>query len=192
MLGLKSSHIRPRGTLNLQRHLQRHPQRCAPNGIRTRAATLKGWCFFLTGRRKSTDQFVLLVTKMLARSTKGIKKLRVVHEWMFQDEIGRTSDEFDLRYRRAGSGDSSDLLAGYSAKEGLFCRVTPLLCQRQKRAPMAELIMLKFDSPYGAQGALSDVRALEELHHAWLDDVATVEKHKGGFVALHTPHGSAL
>lgn len=57
---------------------------------------------------------------------------------------------------------------------------------------MAELIMLKFDSPYGAQGALSDVRALEELHHAWLDDVATVEKHKGGFVALHTPHGSAL
>jgi len=36
------------------------------------------------------------------------------------------------------------------------------------------------------------VRALEELHYAWLDDVATVEKHKGGFVALHTPHGSAL
>ena len=84
------------------------------------------------------------------------------------------------------------MLAGYSAKEGLFCRVTPLLCQRQKRELMAELIMLKFDSPYGAQGALADVRALDELHYAWLDDVATVEKHKGGFVALHTPHGSVL
>ena len=56
---------------------------------------------------------------------------------------------------------------------------------------MAELIMLKFDSPYGAQGALS-VRALEELPNAWMDDVAIVEKHKGGFVALHTPRGSAL
>jgi len=31
---------------------------------------------------------------------------------------------------------------------------------------MAELVMLKFDSPYGAQGALSAVRALEELHYA--------------------------
>lgn len=57
---------------------------------------------------------------------------------------------------------------------------------------MAELIMLRFDSPYGAQGALSEVRALEELHYAWMDDVAIVEKHKGGFVALHTPHGSAV
>ena len=57
---------------------------------------------------------------------------------------------------------------------------------------MAELVMLKFDSPYGAQGALSAVRALEELHYAWMDDIAVIEKHKGGLVALHTPHGSAL
>jgi len=57
---------------------------------------------------------------------------------------------------------------------------------------MAEFIMLKFDSPYGAQGALSEVRELEALHYAWMDDVAIVEKHKGGFVALRTPHGSAL
>lgn len=63
---------------------------------------------------------------------------------------------------------------------------------REAKAPMTELIMLTFDSPYGAQQALSDVRALDQLHYAWLDDVATVEKHEGGFVALHTPHGSAL
>ena len=55
---------------------------------------------------------------------------------------------------------------------------------------MAELIMLKFDGSYEAQSALSEVRALEELPYSWIDDVAIVEKHKGGFVALHTPHGS--
>ncbi len=57
---------------------------------------------------------------------------------------------------------------------------------------MAELIMLKFDSVGGAQGALSAVRALEELDSTWLDDVAVVEKHTGGFVTLHTPHGSLV
>ena len=36
-----------------------------PNGIRTRAATLKGWWYFLTGRRKSTDQLVFLMTSFL-------------------------------------------------------------------------------------------------------------------------------
>lgn len=55
---------------------------------------------------------------------------------------------------------------------------------------MAELIMLKFDSVYGAQGAMASVRALEELNYAWIDDVAIVEKHKGGFMSLHSPHGS--
>ncbi len=55
---------------------------------------------------------------------------------------------------------------------------------------MAELTMLKFDSVNGAQGALAAVRALEELNYAWIDDVAIVEKHKGGFVSIHSPHGS--
>jgi uncharacterized membrane protein len=56
---------------------------------------------------------------------------------------------------------------------------------------MADLIMLKFDTTYGAQQALSAVRALTELRKAWVDDVAVVEKHKSGRVSLHTPHGSA-
>ncbi|MGC8509823.1 MAG: DUF1269 domain-containing protein [Acidimicrobiales bacterium] len=56
---------------------------------------------------------------------------------------------------------------------------------------MADLIVLTFDDPYGAQRALGGVRALEELHYAWMDNVAVVEKHKGGLVMLHTPHGSA-
>jgi uncharacterized membrane protein len=56
---------------------------------------------------------------------------------------------------------------------------------------MAELTMLKFDSVYGAQGAIAAVRALEELNYAWIDDVVIVEKHKGGFVSIHSPHGSA-
>jgi uncharacterized membrane protein len=55
---------------------------------------------------------------------------------------------------------------------------------------MAELIMLKFDSSYGAQGAMASVRALEELNYAWIEDVAIVEKHKGGLVSVHSPHGS--
>ncbi len=57
---------------------------------------------------------------------------------------------------------------------------------------MADLIVLKFDDPYGAAQALSAARALEELRFAWIDDVAVVEKHKTGLVTLHTPHGSAV
>ncbi len=56
---------------------------------------------------------------------------------------------------------------------------------------MTELIVLKFDSPYGAQSAMASVRALEELNYAWIDDVAVVEKHRGGLVSIQTPHGSA-
>jgi uncharacterized membrane protein len=55
---------------------------------------------------------------------------------------------------------------------------------------MADLILLKFDSTYGAQQALAAVRALTELRKAWVDDVAVIEKHKSGRVATHTPHGS--
>ena len=57
---------------------------------------------------------------------------------------------------------------------------------------MADLIMLKFDDPYGAQQALSAARALEEMRYAWIDDVAVVEKHKSGLVRLHTLHGSPV
>ena len=55
---------------------------------------------------------------------------------------------------------------------------------------MADLILLKFDDPYGAQKALASVRALEQLQYAWVDDIAVIEKHKSGRIALHTPHGS--
>jgi uncharacterized membrane protein len=55
---------------------------------------------------------------------------------------------------------------------------------------MADLIVMRFDSTHGALRALSAVQALEELHYAWIDDVAVVEKHKGGFVTIHSPHGS--
>lgn len=55
---------------------------------------------------------------------------------------------------------------------------------------MADLIMLTFDTTYGANAALSGVRALEELDYAWIDDVAVVEKHKFGQISIHTPHGS--
>jgi hypothetical protein len=58
--------------------------------------------------------------KMLVRPTIGIMRLPVVRELMFEDEIERTTDEPALGYRRAGPMDSSDVLAGYSAKEGLF------------------------------------------------------------------------
>jgi uncharacterized membrane protein len=54
---------------------------------------------------------------------------------------------------------------------------------------MAELIMLKFDSTYGAQGAMASVRAIEQLY-AWIDDVAIVEKHRSGIVSTLSPHGS--
>jgi hypothetical protein len=47
---------------------------------------------------------------------------------MFRGGIERTIDEFALLYRRAGPMDSIDVLAGYSAKEGLFFGVTSLLC----------------------------------------------------------------
>ena len=56
---------------------------------------------------------------------------------------------------------------------------------------MAELIVMTFDNPYGAQEALAAARALEVLHYAWIDDVALVEKHRSGFVTVHSPHGSA-
>jgi uncharacterized membrane protein len=55
---------------------------------------------------------------------------------------------------------------------------------------MADLIMLTFPDPKGAQAAVSALRALEELNYAWIDDVAIVEKHSSGRVSLHTPHGS--
>jgi uncharacterized membrane protein len=55
---------------------------------------------------------------------------------------------------------------------------------------MADLIVLTFDTPYGGMRALAGVRALEELHYAWIDDVAVIEKHKAGFVTIHSPHGS--
>jgi uncharacterized membrane protein len=55
---------------------------------------------------------------------------------------------------------------------------------------MADLIVMKFDSPYGATRALSAVRALEDLHYAWIDDVAVVEKHRNKLVTVHSPHGS--
>ncbi|MCU1465432.1 MAG: putative rane protein [Actinomycetia bacterium] len=55
---------------------------------------------------------------------------------------------------------------------------------------MADLIVLTFDTPYGGTRALAGVRALEELHYAWIDDVAVIEKHKAGFVTIHSPHGS--
>lgn len=45
---------------------------------------------------------------------------------------------------------------------------------------MADLILLKFDDPYGAQKALASVRALVELHYAWVDDIAVIEKHRSG------------
>jgi len=55
---------------------------------------------------------------------------------------------------------------------------------------MADLIVLKFDTTYGAQSAMSSVRALEELHYAWIDDVAIVEKHENGIISTLSPHGS--
>lgn len=56
---------------------------------------------------------------------------------------------------------------------------------------MADLIILKYDSPHGAQAALASVRALEQLDYAWIDDVAVMERGRHGRVALRTPHGSA-
>lgn len=55
---------------------------------------------------------------------------------------------------------------------------------------MADLIVMKFDNTQGGLRALSAVQALEELRYAWIDDVAVVEKHKPGFVTIHSPHGS--
>lgn len=54
----------------------------------------------------------------------------------------------------------------------------------------ADLIVLKFDSTYGGQSALSAVAALEELNYAWMEDVAIVERHKSGRYSTHTTHGS--
>ena len=55
---------------------------------------------------------------------------------------------------------------------------------------MADLIVLKFDDTYAAQGALTAVRALQDLDYAWIDDVAVVERHQSGRVSTHTTHGS--
>ncbi len=55
---------------------------------------------------------------------------------------------------------------------------------------MAELLILKFDSTYGAQQALAAVRALEEMRYAWVDDIALVEHHHSGRFSTHTTHGS--
>jgi uncharacterized membrane protein len=57
---------------------------------------------------------------------------------------------------------------------------------------MADLIVLKFDNTYGATKALAAVRALEDLHYAWMDDVAVVEKHKTGLVTIHSSHGDPV
>ncbi len=54
----------------------------------------------------------------------------------------------------------------------------------------ADLIVLKFDDTYGAQAALSAVRALEELDYLWLEDLAVIERHRSGRIATHTTHGS--
>jgi uncharacterized membrane protein len=54
----------------------------------------------------------------------------------------------------------------------------------------ADFIMLKFDTPYGAQQAMAGVRALTDLNYAWIDDVAVVERHNSGRVVTHTTHGS--
>ena len=56
---------------------------------------------------------------------------------------------------------------------------------------MADLIVMTFDDSYGAQRAMSAVRALTELRYAWVDDVAIVERHRSGRVVTHTPHGSS-
>jgi uncharacterized membrane protein len=54
----------------------------------------------------------------------------------------------------------------------------------------SELVVMKFDSTYGAQAAMNAVRALSEMNYAWIDDVAVVERHNSGRVATHTTHGS--
>lgn len=54
----------------------------------------------------------------------------------------------------------------------------------------SEVIMLKFNDTYGAQKAMSAVRALTELEYAWLEDVAILERHRSGRVSTHTTHGS--
>jgi uncharacterized membrane protein len=54
----------------------------------------------------------------------------------------------------------------------------------------SELVVMKFDSTYGAQAAMNAVRALTEMNYAWIDDVAVVERHNSGRIATHTTHGS--
>ena len=54
----------------------------------------------------------------------------------------------------------------------------------------SEVIMLKFDDTYGAEKAMSAIRALTELDYAWLEDVVIVERHNSGRVSTHTTHGS--
>ena len=54
----------------------------------------------------------------------------------------------------------------------------------------ADLTILYFDDTYGAQRAMSAVRALEEMDYAWMEDISIVERHNSGRVATHTSHGS--
>ena len=54
----------------------------------------------------------------------------------------------------------------------------------------ADLIVINFDTPKGAQQAVAAVSALEELRYAWIDDVAVVERTHGGHTRVHTTHGS--
>ncbi len=55
---------------------------------------------------------------------------------------------------------------------------------------MADLIVLTFDETHGAQHAMAAVRDLAELDHAWVDDIAIVERHRSGRISTHTTHGS--
>ncbi len=54
----------------------------------------------------------------------------------------------------------------------------------------ADLIVLNFDTPKGAQQAVAAVAALQELNYAWIDDLAVVERTHSGHTRVHTTHGS--
>jgi uncharacterized membrane protein len=54
----------------------------------------------------------------------------------------------------------------------------------------ADLIVVKFTGTYTAQRAMAEVRALEDLRDAWIEDVAIVERHGSGRLSTHTTHGS--
>lgn len=54
----------------------------------------------------------------------------------------------------------------------------------------ADLIVLRFHGTYTAQQSMVAVRALQEVRHAWIEDVAVVERHASGRLSTHTTHGS--